>query len=122
MPAVSVDSSGNPLEPIKVNHGKAVTLTPTGTVIANAAAISSKVTLVTGDDTAGVILPSSARPGDEFLIYNVAATAGLKIYPPVNGTINGGSANAAVAIEGKSLGRFVNLDGTNWGAQFTANS
>lgn len=122
MPVLSVNSSGNPTEIIRPNHGPAVTLAGTGTVIANAAAITSRFTRSTGDDTVGVILPSTAAPGDEYLIYNLAATAGLKVYPHVNGDVNDGSANAAVVIEGKSLARFVNVDGTTWAGQFTANS
>lgn len=122
MPAQSLNASGESLEPTKTNHGKSAALTAAGTVQANAAAIVSRVTQATGDDTVGVILPSTARPGDEYFVYNLAATAGLKVYPPVNGDINDGSANAAVVIEGKTLARFLNLDGTTWAGVFTANS
>lgn len=122
MPVLATNAAGALLEPVPVNHGKAVSLTAAGTVIGNAAAITSRITMTTGDDTVGVILPSTARPGDEYLIYNLAATAGLKVYPPVNGDINDGSANAAIVMEGKSLGRFILLDGTTWGAAFTANA
>jgi hypothetical protein len=123
MPAVSKTAAGAATEPMPVSHGPAVTLAAAGSVIANAGAISARLTVVTGaDDTKGVVLPSTASPGDEYIIYQTAATAGLKVYPPVNGDINDGSANAAVVMEGKSVGRFVNLDGTTWAAAFTANS
>lgn len=94
----------------------------TGTVIANAAAITNAVTIVTGaDDAKGVILPTAVA-GKQLEIYQNAATAGLKIYPPVNGTINDGTANTAIVIEGKSLARFRAINSTNWAAQYTVNS
>jgi len=46
----------------------------------------------------------------------------LKVYPPVNSAINGGSANAAIVIEGKTLALFVCTNSTNWASMFTANS
>lgn len=123
MPLVTTNASGKPLEPVFSSYGPAVALAAAGTVIANAAAIASRFTHVTGaDDSKGVILPSTASPGDEYLIYQSHATSGLKVYPPVNGDINDGSANAAVVQEGKSLGRYINLDGTTWAAAFTANA
>lgn len=122
MPVISKNSDGNLAERVVPNYGPAVTTAGAGTVQANAAAITARFTKSTGDDTVGLILPSTASPGDEYLIYNLAATAGLKVYPPVNGDINDGSANASVTMEGKSLGRFVALDGTTWAASFTANS
>jgi hypothetical protein len=123
MPLVTTTTGGALLEPVAINHGPAVALAATGTVIANAAAIASRFTVVSAaDDSKGVILPSTASPGDEYLIYQTHATSGLKVYPPVNGDINDGSANAAVVQEGKSLGRYIKIDGTTWAAQFTANA
>ena len=123
MPVLTKTTSGAAVEPMPVNHGPAVTLAATGTVIGNAAAITARFSVVTGaNDSAGVLLPSTAAVGDEYLVYSSTATSGLKVYPPVNSDINDGSANAAVAIEGKTLARFIRIDGTTWAAQFTANS
>lgn len=120
---VSLNSSGLLTVPVPLNVGPAATLAAAGSVIGNAAAISSRFTVVTGaDNTVGAILPSTARVGDAYFVYSSTATNGLKIYPPVNGDINDGSANAAVTIEGKTLGIFINMDGTTWVAMYTANS
>lgn len=73
------------------------------------------------DGTKGVVLPAGAT-GKVVTVYNSVATNGLKVYPPTSGTINGGSANAAVTIEGKTLALFICDDGTNWSAMFTANT
>lgn len=98
------------------------TLAAAGTVIANAAAIVNAVTIVTGaDDAAGVVLPTAVA-GKVLEIYSNQATNGLKVYPPVNGTINDGSANAAIVIEGKSFAYFRATNATNWAAIFTTNS
>jgi hypothetical protein len=96
-------------------------LTATGTVIGNAAAITKLVSFSTGDDAVGVKLPEAAAGMVRF-VYNLAATAGLKVYPSANDDINDGTANAAVVIEGKSLAMFVALDTATWAAQYTANS
>lgn len=118
----SRNDSGLATEPQPNNYGNSELKAGAGTVIANAAAITARFTRSTGDDTVGLQLPSTARIGDEYLVYNLAATAGLKVYPPTNGDINDGSANASVTIEGKTLARFINMDGTTWVAQFTANA
>lgn len=123
MPVVSVNDSGQVSVPILPSYGPATTVAAAGSAIGNATAITARVNLVTGaDDTKGVILPSTANPGDEYLIYQTHATQGLKVYPHVNGDINDGSANAAIVQEGKTLGRYIMLDGTTWMAQFTANA
>lgn len=96
-------------------------LTATGSAQGNAASIVAKVSYATGDDTVGVKLPTAAA-GLVYEVYNLHATAGLKVYPNTSDDINDGTANAAVVLEGKTLGRFVALDNTTWAAQFTANS
>jgi hypothetical protein len=73
------------------------------------------------DGTKAVVLPA-ASAGEVVRVYNSVATNGLPIYPPTSGTINGGSANAAITIEGKTFALLECMDGTNWAAVFTANS
>lgn len=98
------------------------TIAATGTVQANAASIANKVQMVSGaDNTVGVILPTPTA-GDEYFVYSTVATNGLKIYPHSTGTINGGSANAAITIEGQTMAHFIALTTTNWGCIFTANA
>ena len=73
------------------------------------------------DGTKGVVLPD-AKPGLMVNVYNEHATNGLKIYPNTSDTINGGSANAAITMEGKTLAQLICLDTTNWAAAFTVNT
>jgi hypothetical protein len=77
---------------------------------------------VAGADTAtGVRLPTAAA-GTFVIVYNAAATAGLLIYPADGGTINGGTTNSAVTIEGKTTALLLNTNGTNWGAIYTTDT
>lgn len=106
-------------------YSPAADLAATGSVIANAAAVVSQVVNVTaGDNTKGIILPSAAPVGTAISAFFTGASAGngTKVYPHVNGTINGGSANAAIVTEDKSAAMFVRVSSTNWGAIFTANT
>lgn len=101
---------------------QAATLAATGTDQSTAAAIATQVVNVTGaDGTVAVRLPA-ATAGAVYVVYNSVATNGLPVFPATSGTINGGSANAAVTIEGKTLAVFVGSDSTNWGAIYTANT
>lgn len=78
------------------------TLAAAGSDLAGAGAITKKITYVTATDNAkGVKLPTPAT-GDSYKIYNTVASKNLIVYPVSGGTINGGSANAAVTIYGKS--------------------
>jgi hypothetical protein len=98
------------------------TLAAAGSAQGDAAAVADFATSVSAaDGTKGVVLPAAAA-GKVYLVYNEHATSGLKVYPNTSDTINGGSANAAVTTEGKTLALFYALDATNWGAIFTANS
>lgn len=85
-----------------------------GTLLANFTSHS-----VSGADaTKGVTLPLG---GNYVEVYNEHATNGLKIYPPLGGKINGGTDNAAITIEGKTLAIIRRVDATNWAADFVAN-
>lgn len=86
------------------------------------ALVAGVLNAVSGADaTKGVILPAPAA-GDVVRVYNLHATAGLKVYPHSGGAINDGTANAAVTTEGKTLALFECVDGTTWAAIYTANS
>lgn len=100
----------------------AASLAALGSSQATAAPLSATVTNVTGaDGTKGVRLPASPRPGAFFAVYNATATNGLPVYPGNGAAINGGTLNAAVSIEGKTLALFIATDAANWAAIYTAN-
>lgn len=96
-------------------------ITAAGTVQGDAAALTGVLNTATGDGTVGVVLPAAAA-GLLIGVYNLHATAGLKVYPASGDDINDGSANAAVTIEGKTLALFLAVDTTTWAAIYTANT
>jgi hypothetical protein len=100
--------------------GSSTTKSAAGTVQANATAVNSTISVVTGAANAGVILPSTTT-GDMYVIYNAEAANGIKVWAPVGSTMNG-SANGSVNIEGNSLALFVAYNSNAWGAIFTLNS
>ncbi len=107
---------------ISIGGGTVASLAAAGNSQGTAAAVTNRVTTVTASDgTKGVILPANVI-GRRYSVYNSVATSGLPVYPPSSGTINGGTANAAVTIEGKTLAEFVVLTSTNIAATFTADS
>lgn len=92
----------------------------TGSDQAGAAAVTGSLVLATASDgTKGVRLPAISV-GTVVEIYNSVASQGLKVYPATGGNINGGSANAAVTIAGKTFAKFVAVDATTWAAIYTA--
>lgn len=100
----------------------AAALAATGSTASNGAAIVSQVVNVTAaDGTKAVVLPASTA-GAIYFVYNSVATNGLPVFPTGTETINGGSAGAAVTIEGKTLAIFVCAAAGNWAAIFTANT
>ncbi len=124
MPVVTKsDATGQLSERIALNLSSEI-VAATGTVIGNAAALSANANLhiVTGaNDAVGVILPATSA-GQLHVIYSANATNGLLVYPPVNSTINGGSANSSINIEGKTMAILVATNATNWGMMYTVNS
>lgn len=98
------------------------TVAAAGSSQATATEVSSRFTSVTGGDGSVGIRLSRAVPGQEYRIYNAAATGGVKVYPHVGGDINDGTQNAAVVMEGKTLGLFTCMDGTTWGAIYTTDT
>ena len=85
-------------------------VTATGTAIGDAAAITAMCTQVTGAASAGVQLPD--KEGFFFIGNSTAAT---KIYPhSASGTINGGSAGAAVTVGSGKGAICIRQDALNW--------
>jgi hypothetical protein len=78
------------------------TIAADGSALADATAITKKITYVTASDNAkGVKFPTPAT-GDSFRVYNTVASKNLIVYPVSGGTINGGGADSPVTIYGKT--------------------
>lgn len=89
------------------------TVAATGTVQANAAAVTTGFTLVSAaDGTKGIKLPAAAAGLVVMLKNN--ADAALPVYPNTSDKINGGSANASVTMNNSSSAMFVAYDATDW--------
>jgi len=70
----------------------------TGTIQADAAAITANiVSITTGGENTGVIIPQGNGIGHEILLYNGTAT-NKKIYPSIGGTFDNGAANAPTIL------------------------
>lgn len=104
-------------------NGTVQTVASAGSVQGDAASLTGGFNTVTGaDGTKGVILPPAVAGGPPVYIYNAVATNGLKFYPATGDTLNGGSANAALTMEGKTLAVCYPVDATNWAVDFVANT
>jgi hypothetical protein len=98
------------------------TVAATGADLAGAAALTDPFTYVSASDgSKGVRLPSPSQAGVVMFVYDSVATSGLKVYPHSGGTLNGGSADAAVTMEGKTLLIAIAQSTTNWAIIYTAN-
>jgi hypothetical protein len=90
------------LSPLAVQallQDRALTVSAAGATQATATALAAAFNVVTtcvlGAD--GVLISSSAEPGDDVTVSN-ATSVTLYAYPPSGGAINGGTTNAPVAI------------------------
>jgi len=90
------------------------------TTQATAVAITADITVfATVASTGAAILPAGSGAAD-ILILNGQATNALIVFPPVGGTINGGSANASYSQAVSKCARYVTADGLNWYAMISA--
>ncbi|MEI8017503.1 MAG: DUF2190 family protein [Schlesneria sp.] len=89
-------------------------VTPTGSTIADAAALNDGFNLVTGaDGTKGVLLPT-ASPGRVVKVKNATAAV-LKVWPNAAGqAINALSAGAALSMASLASADFQCVDGVTW--------
>lgn len=114
----TVDTSGNTAMVDITSTGDhtasiAATVTAAGTDQSGAAALSKTFSVITGGAAnTGVKLPTSAAG----LLYTVlnSTSVSIKIYPNTSGTINSGTANAAISIPAGTTTKLVGTDGTNW--------
>lgn len=93
----------------------ATSVASAGTTIADATQLSTTVATVTvGAANRGVILPDNTI-GKIHLIKNLDGANALKVYPPdATGTLNAGSAGAAVTVAATETAVCVRLDDTDW--------
>jgi glutamate-1-semialdehyde aminotransferase len=89
------------------------------TTQATATAITADVTVFsTVASTGAAILPAGGSA--DILVMNGQATNALVVFPPIGGTINGGSANASYSQAVSKCARYVTADGLNWYAMTSA--
>jgi len=94
-------------------------LTASTTTQATATAITADVSVFTTvASTGAVILPSGGAA--DILIMNGQATNALIVFPPIGGTINGGSTNASYSQAVSKCARYVTADGLAWYAMTSA--
>lgn len=104
--------------PITASGTLTVDFTPA--IVAAAGTVQGDATLIAALENAvttvasgsGVVLPASSQKFPRTIANHGANT--LKIYPNSGGTINGGSANAAVTIAVNQAVRLGTADGTAW--------
>jgi len=93
--------------------------TANNTTQATATAITADVTVFsTVASTGAAILPAGGAA--DILVMNGQATNALVVFPPIGGTINGGSANASYSQAVSKCARYVTADGLNWYAMTSA--
>lgn len=113
---------GIPAEVAKRMGWQPTALVTTGSAQASAGGLMkgagnqlATVTVTTAADA--VTLPAAAEVGDEIVVTNPGANAGV-IFPPVGGAINGNATNASVAIAAAGTAgcnwRFMKVSTLNW--------
>lgn len=98
-----------------INGSVATGLTAAGNNQATGLALTASINVFgTVAASAGAVLPLG-RAGDSVTVRNGGANA-LSVYPPVGGSINGGSTNAAVSVAATkaTLLQCVSEDGLTW--------
>lgn len=104
-------NNSNPLPDGSVANTSNETLAAAGTTQATATAITKQITQISNNTAAnGVILPIPLAVGQTFKIFPQLATNAPKVYPPLGGSINAGTANASVAITAQKEADFAALD------------
>jgi len=86
-------------------------LTAAGSTQATALALTAEFNqFSTVAASTGATLPAGSEPGDEILVINNGANA-LAVYPTGTGTINTGSASAALSVAAGKAARFTCIGG-----------
>lgn len=100
---------------IQICGGTQLSLISAGTTQLTAAQLPNSVNVFgTVGASSGCILRNDLSVGEEQIVVNATATT-LSIYPPVGGSINGGSVNAAITLVGNKRADFIcTLSGLNF--------
>lgn len=93
--------------------------TATGTVQADAFALTDVNEFTTVASGTGARLPSNAQLADNITVYNGGANA-LLVYPPTGESINALSANASFSVAANKAVIFVKVGATRWASLLTA--
>lgn len=90
-------------------------LTAAGTVIGDALQLTALVNVIsTAAASTGVKLPQGVDIGVEVVVQNNGAST-MNLFPPTSaGTLNGGSAGAAVTIAAAAGNRAIRVSATDW--------
>jgi hypothetical protein len=93
-------------------------ITATGTSQGTAATLANNqnlINLITAASNTGLILPASPNSfnGDPFIVNVASSTTGI-VYPPVGGTINGGSVNAGINVAQNKTALFYRFSALVW--------
>jgi hypothetical protein len=96
-----------------ITAATASSITAAGTIQGDATALTKTYNVVaTATADQGVKLPTAASG----LVYNVinATSVSIKLYPNTSGTINSGTANAAINIPAGTSAQLVGTSSSNW--------
>jgi len=123
---VSLLQNASNVQPDTITHTFNIsTIAAAGTTQATGTAIGNDkpFVLVSNNTVAnGVVLPAAQYRGQEIVVYPQVASLALRVYPPVGGSINNGTANAAIFATPRQGTRFICVDtgvaqgglGLNW--------
>lgn len=119
--AMTVDTSGNTTVADLTSSGDhtasiTAAVTAAGTVQGDATALTKTFNVITtATANQGVKLPTAAAG----LLYTVVngTSVNVKVYPNTSGTLNGGSANAAIDLAAGATHQLVGTSATNWNTQ-----
>jgi hypothetical protein len=92
----------------------AAALAAGGTAIGNAAAVTTIFTAVTGADNSKAVVLPSATAGRFICIRNTSVDKTLPVFPAVNDTINGGTANSSESMPANSAWFLVAENAVAW--------
>lgn len=111
-----LNANPNPYPDGAVMTKKVKDATAAGTTQSTGTALAgddADVYVVTNNSSSnGVVLPANVKGKELIIIGSVAEVT--KVYPPVGGKINYGSANAAVSLVANKPGYFIAVDDLNW--------
>lgn len=109
-----VSSGLSPLAAFSIVGSRSLTVTAAGATQGTATALSSATNVITTctEAACGVLLPVNDI-GDSIVVCN-ATSANLRVYPPVGGAFNGGTANIPYTMAPNSTEEFFQVGTANY--------